>query len=305
MAANLESHLIHRSGTVMIYDVCCRSHASGSGPEEETNTNCIVFPRRGVFLKKVRKTDIVADSNCVLFFRKHEPYRVAHPVGHGDDCTLFAYHPDLLTQAAAIYRPGIEETPDQPFEFTHSPNDQCMFLSCQRLRQNALCPEKDDLRLDELAVDLLAAVTKRAYERRNVLPAGQRALTGLAHRELVERTRLLLASRFAEDLKLGEIARFVYSSAFHLARLFRRETGIPIHQYRTRLRLQAALERIVAGEPDLSSLALDIGFSNHSHLSDLFRRAFGITPAECRRRATPRRFREMSKNLKAGSPGRA
>ena len=110
-------------------------------------------------------------------------------------------------------------------------------------------------------------------------------------------TRLLLATRFAEDLTLDDIARSVHCSAFHLGRIFRRQTGLSIHQYRHRLRLYAALDRIHAGADDLTGLALDLGFSSHSHFTDAFCRAFGLPPSVCRQQ--PRgSLREMSRNLK-------
>jgi len=66
------------------------------------------------------------------------------------------------------------------------------------------------------------------------------------------------------------------------------------------LRLRAALERLAEQEPDLTRLALDLGFTSHSPLSVAFRRAFGVAPSECRRRASSDWLREMSKNLEAG-----
>jgi AraC-like DNA-binding protein len=91
----------------------------------------------------------------------------------------------------------------------------------------------------------------------------------------------------------------VHYSPYHLARLFRREVGVPIHQYVNRLRLAAALERLADGVADPTELALDLGYSSHSHFSDYFRRAFGTSPSAFRRLGTASRLRELSKNLKA------
>jgi AraC-like DNA-binding protein len=110
-------------------------------------------------------------------------------------------------------------------------------------------------------------------------------------------TRLLLATRFTEDLTLDDISRLVHCSAFHLARIFRRETGLSIHQYRHRLRLHTALDRIHAGANDLTGLALDLGFSSHSHFTEAFHRAFGLSPSACRKQPCGS-LHEMSRNLK-------
>jgi AraC-like DNA-binding protein len=59
---------------------------------------------------------------------------------------------------------------------------------------------------------------------------------------------------------------------------------VSLHQYLTQLRLARALVELPhAG--DLTSLALDLGFSSHSHFTFAFRRAFGCTPSQFREAA--------------------
>jgi AraC-like DNA-binding protein len=71
---------------------------------------------------------------------------------------------------------------------------------------------------------------------------------------------------------------------FHLCRLFRRRTGLTIHAYRHHLRLRNALEPLEQADADLLALALDLGYSGHSHFTALFRRQFGIVPSRLRDR---------------------
>jgi AraC-like DNA-binding protein len=297
---SLQSHSLHRSRSVSIYDVCCRPEFRQRGPEECSVGYHIVFPRSGVFLKQVAGREFVADPNHVLFFNQHEPYRCAHPVEGGDDCTVFAFRPELLREVIGYYQPGVADRPERLFEFTHTLTEQSVFFFHQRVRQCLLSGVRDALMIDECSLDLLAALMCHTYQGRGIQPPHRRATTASVHREQAEKTRLLLAGRFAEDLGLEEIARAVHSSTFQLARVFHRETGLAMHQYRTRLRLRVALERLVEAEADLTALALDLGFSSHSHFTSAFHRAFGITPSECRRRATVKRLGEMSRNLKVG-----
>jgi AraC-like DNA-binding protein len=297
---SLQSLSFYRSRSVVIYDVCCRPECRGHGPEEHSSAHHIVFPLSGVFVKRVAGRQLVADPNHVLFFNQAEPYRVAHPVDGGDDCTVFEFRPELLLEAISPYHPRIEQGPGRPFEFTHTLSNNRVFHFQHRVRQRLLSGVADDLTVEEFSLDLLAAVLRHTYLGRGIRPVRRRATTLRVHREQAERTRLLLCERFAENLGLEDIARAVHSSPFHLARIFRRETGLAIHQYRNRLRLRAALKRLVEQENDLTALALDLGFASHSHLSDTFRRAFGVAPSACRRQASDRWLREMSKNLEAG-----
>ena len=110
---------------------------------------------------------------------------------------------------------------------------------------------------------------------------------------------MFLASRFAEPLTLSEIGKEVACSPYHLARLFRREVGLPLHGYLNRLRLRAALERLTDGGARLIDIALDLGFSSHGHFTDAFRREFGLSPSAFRHQPVPATLRRMRKNLEA------
>jgi AraC family transcriptional regulator len=103
-----------------------------------------------------------------------------------------------------------------------------------------------------------------------------------AHRA-VERAREWLAEDPGRDAGLEDIARAVHCSPFHLARTFRRHTGHTLHGHRTRLRMTLALTRLQDGASDLAALALDLGYSSHSHFSAVFQRTFGCTPSRMRR----------------------
>jgi AraC family transcriptional regulator len=296
---SLQAHSLYRSESVAIYDVCCRPQFREHGPEERSSGHQIVFPRSGVFLKLVAGREFLADPNHVLFFNQGEPYRVAHPVDGGDNCTVFEFRPVLLLEAIGSYQPRIKEDPIRLFEFTHAPINNQVFCFQQRVRQRLLSGAADALTVDEFSLDLLAAVMRHAYVGRGSRPARRRAATLRVHHAQAEQTRLLLCEHFAENWGLEEIARAVHTSTFHLARIFRRETGLAIHQYRNRLRLRVALERLVEQETNLTALALGLGFGSHSHFSDAFRSAFGVAPSEFRRRASSNWLREMSKNLEA------
>jgi AraC family transcriptional regulator len=87
----LQVHSLYRSDSVEIFDVCCRPECRECGPEERSSAHHIVFPRSGVFLKRVAGREVLADPNHVLFFNQAEPYRVAYPVDGGDDCTVFRF----------------------------------------------------------------------------------------------------------------------------------------------------------------------------------------------------------------------
>jgi AraC-like DNA-binding protein len=128
---------------------------------------------------------------------------------------------------------------------------------------------------------------------------GRRPATEALHERCVQAARGLLEERFRERLGLSEIARSANASPDHLQRLFKRRTGLTLHRYQTRLRLVEALELVVETGVDLSSLAQELGFASHSHLTAAFRREFGLPPAALRRELRPRDVRGRREELRA------
>ena len=73
-------------------------------------------------------------------------------------------------------------------------------------------------------------------------------------------------------------------SPFRLCRAFRAATGTTLHRHLTDLRLVAALEHLPEYRDRLTALALDLGFSSHSHFTHAFREYYGKAPATIARR---------------------
>ena len=62
-----------------------------------------------------------------------------------------------------------------------------------------------------------------------------------------------------------------------MMRAFTREYGMPPHAYTNQLRLSEARRLIAAGHR-LSDAAASAGFYDQSHLTRMFKRAYGVTP---------------------------
>ncbi|MEK7411694.1 MAG: helix-turn-helix domain-containing protein [Planctomycetota bacterium] len=99
----------------------------------------------------------------------------------------------------------------------------------------------------------------------------------LAHPASARASRML---REDPALRVSTIARQVGLTADHLARIFRRESGLGMAAYRSRLRLTRALELWDAGERDLLRLALATGFGSYSAFQRAFRQRFGKSPRD-------------------------
>ncbi len=305
---SLHCDRLYASAIVTVADVRCRPQDACRGAAETSAGNDIVFPRSGCFVRHVGRRETVADANAVLFFRKHEEYRVSHPVSGGDDCTCLSFAPDVLADAFGAFDPSVADHPDDPFPTVSTLTATEAFTSLQQFRRDLRHARRrahgsTSIFVDEAAMRLLETAARSAASSGRTTNENARAGTIRAHRELVERARIVLSESMSDPLTLPQIARSVHTSPFHLARVFRGMIGLSLHQYLIRLRLRAALERLADGESDLTTLALSLGFSSHSHFSDAFRRAFKATPSAFRSRLRSRNIREMGTNLKV-SPSR-
>ncbi len=100
--------------------------------------------------------------------------------------------------------------------------------------------------------------------------------------ELVETAKRAIASNLDRNVTLRELSVAARCSPWRLCRAFRRAMGQTLTSYRHALRMQVALERLRQRDTDLTELALELGYSSHSHFTHVFHRHLGITPSQVR-----------------------
>ncbi len=69
----------------------------------------------------------------------------------------------------------------------------------------------------------------------------------------------------------------------HFSRAFRRHVGMTANEYRARARVGVASKLLLTTATPLARVALGAGFSDQSHLTRVFSRTFGLSPAAYRR----------------------
>ena len=101
---------------------------------------------------------------------------------------------------------------------------------------------------------------------------------GLSKRQL-RRVLDHIQEHLGSDLSLSELAGIAGVSASHLKSLFKESTGLPVHQYVIRRRVDYAVELLSSGKRRLSEVALQAGFADQSHMARCMRRLIGMTPS--------------------------
>ncbi len=100
----------------------------------------------------------------------------------------------------------------------------------------------------------------------------------LADARAVSAVRDHLEANFALNTSLETLSKLAEISPFHLTRLFKQRYGLPPHALQTQLRLRHARRKLLEGSA-VGTVALEVGFSDQSHLTRQFKRVYGVTPA--------------------------
>ena len=262
------------SPTVTIRDVYCRGGSPCHSGEEHTIATELVFPYRGVYVRHLGQDQAVAEANQVLFFNTAEGYRVSHPVPGGDASVSLALSEPLLRELAP-------------------PASLCDGATLRFRRQRLRVDARTQVLVALLRHSLREHIAQPLEAEGLALTLVQRALgprtthaacASLGRQRLVDRAKLVLSSDLARRWTLAEIAAEVRCSPVYLTQVFQQVEGLPLYRYQLRLRLARALD-LLGQYDDLTMLALDLGFSSHSHFSSSFRAAYGRSPSEFRQSA--------------------
>ena len=250
-----------------VADVRCPGGPAGFDAPEVSRDHMLVAVRRGAFLRRQGGTEVLIDGTVAYLSTPGQAEQYAHPIPGGDVCTGIWFSPSLLATLTG---------PDPAAAHALLPMDAASEFALRRITALALRGDPDGS-LAERVVRFAAALFARGLPERAV---SGRPATAAAWRRAVSQAKAALAA----DPRLGLIAlgRVAGCSPHHLSRVFGQLTGASVSQYRNRLRVSLALDRLAQGERDLAALACDLGFADHAHLTRTVRAATGDTPSALR-----------------------
>ena len=133
------------------------------------------------------------------------------------------------------------------------------------------------------AAAMLRAEVDRSGDSNGIGPSG---LAGWQR----QRIRTYIEENLDQRIHVGRLSQIVRRSPAHFSRAFKRSFGAPPHAYIVRRRLERAIRLMLDSDASLSEIALTCGFTDQSHLSNLFRQHIGVSPAswrKSRREANP------------------
>ena len=101
---------------------------------------------------------------------------------------------------------------------------------------------------------------------------------------IVEKAENYIEMNFSEDISMEGMAEKLHVHPSHLMRVFKKEKGITISQYRNLRRIKEAKELIRFSNLSMTEIAIMVGFSNSQYFSKFFKEVEGVTPVEYKKK---------------------
>jgi AraC-like DNA-binding protein len=134
----------------------------------------------------------------------------------------------------------------------------------------------------ELIIEVLRQIAPASPQVAAEGPLAGSRRRGASH--LVERAREWLFKNHRRNVTLDRMAAELDVSPEHLARAFRRRTGVTVFGHLQALRLDDAKTLLLGSELSIAEVSAAAGFSSQALFSRTFQKRFGLSPRRYRQR---------------------
>ncbi len=134
------------------------------------------------------------------------------------------------------------------------------------------------LYVESLTQVLVIHLLRHYSEIAQVITSGNRSLTRTQLQQAID----YIHTHLNRDLSLAELASVINISPTYFASLFKQAMGISPYQYVIRQRVERAKLMLSKTDLAIADIALQVGFSSQSHLTQHFKRFTGMTPKQVR-----------------------
>jgi transcriptional regulator GlxA family with amidase domain len=139
--------------------------------------------------------------------------------------------------------------------------------------------EASTLFVDHVTLAMLTHVCRKYSGVRKSVSHPNGGMTRLQ----VNRAKEFLAGHYADDVPLTGVARACGLSKGHFIKAFRISTGLTPYRWLQRYRVDRAKDLLCTPETAIADVAIACGFADQSHLTRVFSRIVGKSPAAWRR----------------------
>jgi AraC family transcriptional regulator len=163
------------------------------------------------------------------------------------------------------------------FEFVYPLHDPLLSQIVTTLAQEIEGGFADRILIESLGTALCIRIAQR-FVGPLPMPASKKGLSA----ERLRRVREYIEAHLDDELSLTVLADIACLSPYHFSRSFKEAAGVGPQRYVIQRRLERAKTLLQQTHEPLAQIAQEAGFADQSHLTSIFRREIGVTPARFR-----------------------
>lgn len=259
-------------GDVELLHARYRKHSFGRHTHEGLAVGVI---RHGVESFSCMGTGYYAVENQIIVFNPDEVHTGEAADEDGWEFRMFYFDSELLRTAASLASGRRVDLPAFGVPVIKDPD-----LALQICHLHAVLEaETSRLTRQELFLMTFAELARRHADVKLPEPSRGR------ERDAVRKVREYLEANTQRNVALDDLAQLSGLSPYHLVRVFRQEVGLSPHAYFEQVRVHRA-RRLLKEGALITNVALELGFTDQSHLHRHFKKLTGVTPGVYRSATT-------------------
>ncbi|MEW9701989.1 helix-turn-helix domain-containing protein [Paenibacillus sp. SI8] len=102
---------------------------------------------------------------------------------------------------------------------------------------------------------------------------------------IVQKIKDYIGSHLDVDFTREDLADYVFLNPAYISRLFKAETDLSLSDYILQERMHKASELLLETDQPVSQIAVNLGYGNFSYFARMFKRVYGVTPQEYRKKS--------------------
>ena len=95
---------------------------------------------------------------------------------------------------------------------------------------------------------------------------------------IVESAMKYMRTNYTKNLALSKIAKAAYVNTYYLSHLFKKELGMTVVDYLTKVRIEEAKNLLRNDRKSIIEIALEVGYEDQSYFSKVFKKSEHTTP---------------------------
>lgn len=232
-------------------------------PRHMHQNACITMVLQGSYTERLGRRREDCRSHSLIFKPPGED--------HADDYGQVGAH-SLVVEVTPRKLSAIRASSRALDEVFHAQSAALSGLAIRIYKEFKLMDSASPLSIEGLVLELLGQMTRQKITDTEISPP-----------HWLARARDFIQDHFAEPVSLATVAATIDMDPSHLSRVFRKHFRSTMGDYIRRIRVEKAMDDLLASEKSIAEIALSVGFYDQSHLNNSFKSLIGLTPAEFRR----------------------